>query len=246
MPGLRHQHPVLRTAPGYIYSRHPERRIRIDATVICSFGNEQIQGEHVCRQCRQSTQRHSVMPVSSSPFPASLPLYLHLRSLEPRCTRSSLPENTYFLLGGGGWNVRLDSRAGISTPQKIQYSAIFFVCFVCRIQAGRTIISSRLLLYAYWKVQSSSCNIIPYPARLPLSLHEAAVTISPKLVSIPEMGWSVSIPRKEGTRFLLISRLVTRRGRTTLIYGIRSAPTWLGRCSHCGIRSIVPLVLMLQ
>ncbi|PBK68336.1 hypothetical protein ARMSODRAFT_1019901 [Armillaria solidipes] len=34
-----------------------------------------------------------------------------------------------------------------------------------------------LFLHAYQEIQSSSCSIIPYPARLPPSLHEDAVTI---------------------------------------------------------------------
>ncbi len=89
--------------------------------------------------------------VSSSSFSAPLPVHLHLHSLKPQCTRSSLPEMYYFLLGGGGWNVRLDPKAGISTTQKFHYSAIHFICFVWRIQAGRPIIPFRLLLYAYWR-----------------------------------------------------------------------------------------------
>ncbi len=119
---------------------------------------------------------------------------------EPRCTRSSLPENTYFLLGGGGWNVRLDSRAGISTTQKFYYFAIHFICFVWRIHAGRPIIPFRLLLYAYWRfgarVAASFLTLLVFH----WSLHEDAVTISPKLDSVPEggPGMSVSIPgRKE-------------------------------------------------
>ncbi|PBK98311.1 DHS-like NAD/FAD-binding domain-containing protein [Armillaria gallica] len=158
----------------------------------------------------------TVVPVSSSSFFASFPVHLHLHSLEPHCTRSSLPENTYFLLGGGGCNVRLDSRAGISTTQKFYYSAIYFICFVWRIQAGRTIISSHLLLYTYREVRSSSCNIIPYPACLPPSLHKDAVTIGPKLVSIPEMV-CLDLPSEEFACYLLISCLVERRGPKKII-----------------------------
>ncbi len=126
-------------------------------SAVCSSGGEQsfvderLQGELVCRQCRRSHQRHSVVPVSSSSFSASFPVHFHLHSLEPQCTRSSLPENTYFLLGGDGRNVQLDSRAGISTTRKFYYSAIHFICSVWCIQAGRPIISFRLLLYAYWR-----------------------------------------------------------------------------------------------
>ncbi|SJL14214.1 uncharacterized protein ARMOST_17669 [Armillaria ostoyae] len=58
------------------------------------FSDERIQGELVYRQCRRCPQRHSVSPSS---FSGSLSVHLHLHSLEPQCTKSSLPENAYFL-----------------------------------------------------------------------------------------------------------------------------------------------------
>ncbi len=62
-----------------------------------SVGDERLQGEPVCRQCRRSPQHHSIVPISTSSFSTSLPglwlTFTHIPKYKSltRTTRDCVP-----------------------------------------------------------------------------------------------------------------------------------------------------------
>ncbi len=97
----------------------------------------------------------------------------------------------------GTYGLSLQSR--ISTPRKIHHYAIHFICFVWRIQANRTIISSSLLLYAYWAAGYSFATSLTFLTPLVfLRIYTKALL---RLVqSCFNTGDGLSRPSQQGTR----------------------------------------------
>ncbi|PBK98329.1 hypothetical protein ARMGADRAFT_1075185 [Armillaria gallica] len=165
-----------------------------------SFADERHQGEIVCLQCHRSPRRHLIVLVSAPSFSASLP---GLRS--------------------GGWNVWLDSRAGISTPQGIHcYSAIHFES--ASYGTYNQAVPSFLPVYFCMHIGRFRARVAA--AAFPVQLVFHRVHIPEDLSEVGfnmEMGWWITFVSTFPGRNSVVS---------APIYGIRCALTQLG---HFGL-----------